>query len=93
MTNGLRCPAIENIRGRRPRFAMRNTAVPGRALRVTLQVRSVIVTGRRAGAATPAASASPGQASTQNAAARVAAGEIRSISVLLFGILRPLLEP
>jgi hypothetical protein len=72
---------------------MRKTARPGLALRVILQARSFIVTESRAGAAPPAASARLGKASTQSAAATVAAGEIRSISVLLFGMVRPLGDP
>jgi hypothetical protein len=79
-TNGLRRPAIEKILGRFPRFEIRNCVRPGRAVRATLQARSVIVTATRAGCAVPEASATPGQASTQSATAARAAGEIRSIS-------------
>jgi hypothetical protein len=79
-TNGLRRPAIENVLGRLPRFAIRNRVRPGRAVRATLQARSVIVTETRAGFAVPAASARPGQAKAQSTTAATAAGEIRSIS-------------
>ena len=65
--------------GRFPRFAIRNCVGPGRAVRATLQARSVIVTATRAGGAVPEASATPGQARTQSATAARAAGEIRSI--------------
>jgi hypothetical protein len=84
--NELRRPAIENDRGRLPRFEMRNATRPGRALRAgTVHARSVIVTEIRAGAAARAASATPGHASAQSAAAVTTAGEIRSISFLLDG--------
>jgi hypothetical protein len=79
-TKGLRRPAIEKVFGRFPRFAIRNCVHPGRAVLVTLQARSVIVTGTRTGGAVPEASATPGEATTQSATAARAAGEIRSIS-------------
>jgi hypothetical protein len=79
-TNGLRRPAIENIRGRLPRLAMRNSVRPGLARRTTLQARSVMVTATRAAGADPAASAAPGQAKAHTAAPVRAAAEIRSIS-------------
>jgi hypothetical protein len=78
-TNGLRRPAIEKRLGRLPRFAIRKTARPGRAVRATLHARSVIVTASRAGVAVPAASAAPELTSAQSTAAARTAG-IRSIS-------------
>ena len=91
--NALRRPAIENDRGRRPRFEMRNSVRPGRAVRTTLHARSVIVTATRAGVAVPPASATPGDANAQNAAAATAARGIRSISTSLVGTVRPIWSP
>ncbi len=90
LTKGLRRPPIEKVLGRFPRFAIRNWVRPGRAVRPTLHARSVIVTAMRAGFAVPAASATPGLATTQSATAAMTVGEIRSISPPLIGTVRPI---
>jgi hypothetical protein len=79
-TNFVRRPAIENVLARFPRFVIRNSVRPGRAVRATLHARSVIVTATRAAFADPAASARPGQVNAHSATAATAAARIRSIS-------------